>query len=178
MSRTLYVVVCGAGPAARVGRLITYAHGTGWAVQVLATAAAVDHFLDLDDLARMTGRPVRTGYRQPGTPSSLVQADAVVVAPATYNTINKWAAGIGDTYVLSVLAELTGMRVPIAAVPFVNTAFAANPVFHRSVGSLREAGVKVLFGPGGFEPHPPRTGDGAIERFPWHAAVNAVTPPV
>ena len=177
MSRTLYAVVCGAGPAAQVGRLITYAQGRGWSVQILATSAAVEHFLDLGSLEQITGRPVRTGYRTAGGPSSLTQADAVVVAPATYNTVNKWAAGISDTYVLSILAELTGLRLPVAALPFVNTALAANPVFGRSVSSLREAGVNVLFGPGGFEPHPPRTGAEGVERFPWHVAVDAVTRP-
>jgi hypothetical protein len=39
------------------------------------------------------------------------------VAPATYNTINKWAQGISDTYPLSVLAELIGLSVPTVVVP-------------------------------------------------------------
>lgn len=73
----------------------------------------------------------------------------MIVAPATYNTINKWAAGIADTYVLTQLAELTGLGVPIVVLPFVNTALAANRVFLRSVEELRQAGVTVLFGDGG-----------------------------
>jgi phosphopantothenoylcysteine synthetase/decarboxylase len=73
----------------------------------------------------------------------LPPADAVIVAPATYNTINKWAAGIADTYVLTQLAELTGLGLPIAVLPFVNTALAANRVFHWSVAELRAAGVTV-----------------------------------
>jgi phosphopantothenoylcysteine synthetase/decarboxylase len=98
-----------------------------------------------------------------------------VVAPATYNTINKWAAGISDTYVLSVLAEVTGLELPIAVLPFVNTALATNAVFGRSVAQLRAAGVRVLLGPGEFEPHPPRTGDSRVPGFPWHLALDAVT---
>ena len=88
--------------------------------------------------------------------------------------INKWAGGIADTYTLSVLAEVTGMAVPIAALPFVNTAFAANAAFQRSVAQLRAAGVTVLLGPGAFEPHPPRTGDSKLHTFPWHLALDAV----
>ena len=35
------------------------------------------------------------------------------MAPATYNTINKWAAGIADTYPLTQLAELTGGKLMV-----------------------------------------------------------------
>jgi hypothetical protein len=172
--RSLYVVVCGAGPAGKVGRLVELAQARDWTVQILATDAAVEHFLDLPVLEELTGRAVRTRYRRPDEPNTLPGADAVVVAPATYNTINKWAAGISDTYVLSMLAELTGMHVPIAVLPFVNTALAANAMFERSVADLRAAGVTVLFGPGGFEPHPPRTGDAKIESYPWGLALEAI----
>jgi flavoprotein len=48
--------------------------------------------------------------------------DAIVVAPATFNTINKWAAGISDTLVLGLLTEAIGKRLPVVALPFVNAA--------------------------------------------------------
>ena len=99
--------------------------------------------------------------------------DAVIVAPATYNTINKWAAGIADNYVLTQLAELTGLGVRIVVLPFVNQALARNHVFVQSADTLRSAGVRVLLGPGEFEPHPPRTGDTAMETYPWRLALKA-----
>lgn len=98
----------------------------------------------------------------------------MIVAPATYNTINKWAAGIADTYVLTQLAELTGLGVPIVVLPFVNTALAANRVFQRSVEELRHAGVTVLLGEGGFVPHPPRTGGSRLDAYPWQLALETV----
>ena len=108
--------------------------------------------LDLDALADQTGRPVRTDYH---SADRLPRADAVIAAPATYNTINTWAAGIADTYPLTLLAELTGIALPIVVLPFVNSALAANRVFTRNIEDLQTAGVQVLFGPGQFEPHPP-----------------------
>ena len=93
------------------------------------------------------------------------------MAPATYNTINKWAAGIADTYALTQLAELTGLGVRIVALPFVNQALARNQAFTQSVETLRDAGVRVLLGPGQFEPHPPRTGDTALKNYPWNLAI-------
>jgi hypothetical protein len=56
--------------------------------------------------------------------------------------------------------------------PFVNAALAGRAPFRRGVDSLRDEGVRILLGPGGFEPHPPRTGSGPASAFPWHLALN------
>ncbi len=97
------------------------------------------------------------------------------MAPATYNTINnKWARNISDAYPLSLLAELTGLGAPIAVLPFVNSVLAANRVFGRSVDELRAADVRVLYGPGGFEPHPPWTGGRKIASYLWQMALSAI----
>ncbi len=170
----LYSVACGAGPAERVDRLVLGARARGWAVQLFATATARRYFLDVPALEQLLGSPVRTSYT--GAGQQRPAADAVIVAPATYNTINKWAAGISDTYVLSVLAELTGLGTPIVVVPFVNTALAANRVFLRSLAELRAAGVSVLFGADTIAPHPPRTAQTRIDSYPWHLALDALEP--
>ncbi|WP_158879454.1 flavoprotein [Amycolatopsis anabasis] len=172
--QVLYLVVCGAGPAKRIDVMVRLAQEEGWVVHCIATPAAAEHFLDLAALAELTGNPVRTTYRKAGD-RSLPPADAVIVVPATYNTINKWAAGIADTYALNQLAELTGLGVRIVVLPFVNRALAANRVFVRSVEALRAEGVRVLFGPGEFEPHPPRTGDRVLDTYPWKLALAAAT---
>ncbi|WP_433169141.1 flavoprotein [Kribbella sp. CA-247076] len=168
----LQLFICGAGPAKRVHELIALSHDGGLDVYCVATESAVEHFLDTDSLEQLTGHPVRTTYRRSGT-TPTPQPDAVIVAPATYNTINKWAAGIADNYVLTQLAELMGLGVRIVVLPFVNQALASNLSFVRSVEALREAGVRVLLGPGEFEPHPHRTGDIALERYPWALALKS-----
>jgi hypothetical protein len=40
---------------------------------------------------------------------SVPEADAVLAAPLTFNTINKWAAGISDTLALGLLSSSTRM---------------------------------------------------------------------
>ena len=134
--------------------------------------AAVEYFLDVPALTALTGHPVRTAYRT-SEDQSLPRADTIVVAPATYNTINKWTAGIADNYVLNQLAELTGLGAHIVVLPFVNQGLVANRVFIRSVEELRQAGVRILFGPGEFEPHLPRTGSTALDSYPWDLALAA-----
>jgi phosphopantothenoylcysteine synthetase/decarboxylase len=170
--RVLSVIVCGAGPATAISTLIALAQGRGWIVQIIATPAALN-FFDQADVEKQTGNPVKSQYSKPGTPRSRIP-DAIVVAPATYNTINKWAQGISDTYALGVLAELTSLDIPIVVLPFVNSALASRAPFRRSIDSLRDEGVQVLLGPGGFEPHPPRTGGSVIDAYPWSVALDKV----
>jgi phosphopantothenoylcysteine synthetase/decarboxylase len=172
-TRVLYVVVCGAGPASHVNRLVDLAHERGWAVQVIATPSALD-FIDVDQLQTLTGNRVRSQYRKPGEPRSK-PADAIIVAPATYNTINKLAAGISDTYALGVLAEAPGLSIPVVILPFVNSALAGREPFKRSVDALRSEGfVLLLEEEGGVVPHEPGTGEAEMECYPWGLALDWV----
>ncbi|MFG1614512.1 flavoprotein [Nonomuraea wenchangensis] len=163
--KVLYVIVCAAGPAPYVGRLVTLAQDAGWTVQIIATPLALD-FIDVAELEKQTGRPVRSQYRKPDEPRS-PRVDAIIVAPATYNTINKFAQGIADTYALGVLSEAPGLGIPVVILPFVNTALAARAPFQHSVDQLRAEGVRVLLGSGQFEPHPPSSGAERIDSYPW-----------
>ena len=174
--RSLCLIVCGAGPAPHVGTLISLAQADGWTLQLVATAAAVP-MLDLPALEAAVGSPVRTDYSGNGTgPRTRSSApDAVIIAPATYNTINKLAVGINDTYPLNVAAEAIGRPTPVVVLPFVNTALAARRPFADAVRHLRDEGVRVLLGPGQWNPHPPGTGGQHIAQFPWQAALEAAT---
>lgn len=168
--RVLSIVVCGAGPAREIATFVKQALDRGWTVQVIATPAALE-FFDPAAVEALTCTPVRSQYSAPGAPRSRIP-DAIAVAPATYNTINKWALGISDTYALGVLAEQTGMDLPIVVLPFVNAALASRAPFQRSVKVLRAEGVSILLGPGGIEPHPPHTGGSLIDIYPWHLALD------
>ncbi|MFD0655662.1 flavoprotein [Thermocatellispora tengchongensis] len=117
-----------------------------WQVRVIATEMG-RRFIDAEELARRTGDRVRTGFRMPDEPDELPAADAVVVAPATFNTINKWANGIADSFPVGLLCELMGFGVPILAVPLLKDALARHMAFSRSLDALREMGVRVLFDP-------------------------------
>jgi phosphopantothenoylcysteine synthetase/decarboxylase len=171
--RVLYIVTC-ATPAARdIGKLVTLAQAAGWRPSVIATPMAL-RFIDQPALEAQTGYPVRSDYKQPGSPDVLPPADAIVVGGASFNTINKWAAGISDTLALGLLTESIGLGLPLAALPFLNAAQAAHPAFARSVKELRDAGVKILLGSAGYEPHVPHQGSKYLDRYPWHVVLAAV----
>jgi phosphopantothenoylcysteine decarboxylase len=173
----LYALVCGSPMARDVGILVDHAQRDGWEVCVITTPDG-RKFVDVAALQRQTGHPVRTDYKNPGDPDVLPPADAMIVAPATVNTVNKWAAGITDTLVLGLLVEGYGYGVPTAVVPYTNRVMALHPTLHESLAKLRDWGVHVLYG----DEVCRLGGPGQTERyrgqFPWRRALQTVSNPL
>lgn len=142
----LYIVACGAYASGHLAEFIAFAQDKDWDVCVIATAEGTK-FMDAARLAELTGHPVRSQYKQPDEPDVLPPPDAFVVAPATFNTINKWANGISDTLALGLLNEALGMGLPIIAAPWPNAGLLRHPAFQRSVADLREWGVRIILDP-------------------------------
>ncbi|WP_328826456.1 flavoprotein [Streptomyces ureilyticus] len=142
----LYLIVCAAQVAENVGELITLAQERGWDVGVIATPPATG-FFDTAAVEKQTGRMIRSAWRSPGDPRPFPAPDAVLVAPATFNTLNKWAAGIADTLALGTLCEAYGLGVPIAVLPSIGEALTVHPAYQESLTRLRGMGVR-FGGPG------------------------------
>jgi phosphopantothenoylcysteine synthetase/decarboxylase len=172
-TRVLYVIACGAPPTSEAGRLVSLAQDRGWDTCVL-TSPSGRRFADVGALEKQTGHPVRSEYKNPGEPDVLPEPDAIIVAPATVNTINKWAAGICDTLALGILVEAIGKLLPIVAVPFTNRAHAAHPAFGENVAKLRSWGVTVLFDQDLTVLPDPGTGSSQLDLFPWRQALEAI----
>lgn len=169
----LYLIVCGSSAARGAREGVRLAQREGWKVCVVATPDGLK-FIDAPALAELTGYPVRHAYKDPDDPDVLPAADAMLVAPATVNTINKWAAGIADTLALGLIVEGLGTGMPIVAVPFTNEAMARHPAFSRNIDALRQWGVAVLYGDGEVPAFPPGAGDSKVDNFPWRLALDAV----
>lgn len=149
----LYLIVCGSRVAGRIDGLIIAAQKAGWDVCIIATPKAMN-FIDKDALEELTGRPVRNDYKRPEDPDIFPPANALIAFPATFNTINKWAAGISDTLALGLLNEYTGRKKPVLAIPCVTTGSGldSHPAFARSLSLLHEYGVRVLYDPVTYPP--------------------------
>lgn len=99
----------------------------------------------------------------------------MLLAPATTNTINKWAAGISDTLPLGLLVEGIGAGRPIVAVPFTNQAQAAHPAFAENVAKLRIWGATILWGDDVMPSFGPRGGGpDRVAEFPWQRALESL----
>ena len=164
--RFLYIVVCASGVADDVGKLIQAAHESDWEVGVIATPNALP-LIDVPAIEAQTGYPIRSAWRTPDQPRPLPPADAIVVAPATLNTITKWASGHADTLALGILTEAYGLNIPTAVLPYINSAQAAHPAYARSVEQLAVMGVRF----GSYQPHRPKAGGGR-DHFDWTEALD------
>ena len=112
-----------------------------------------------------------TDHREPGTDKRLPRPDAVVVAPGTFNTVNRPAPGIADTYALTFLCESLGERRDIVVVPFLKRALTRRPARGTSLEVLRQAGVQLIDphtgNPGATTPIESGTGDAVAAAFQW-----------
>ncbi len=170
VARQLSVVVCGAAPTAEVGVLVRLAQQRSWAVRAIPTPDALS-FVDAAVLESMTGNTIEVGYRSPSAVRP-PRPDAVIVAPATFNTVNKAALGITDTHALGVIAEAIGRAIPVVMVPWLNAPLAARAPFLRSLAQLRDEGVRILLREDAAAPRPFGVEISDIDAFPWQLAVD------
>jgi phosphopantothenoylcysteine synthetase/decarboxylase len=168
----LYAITTGATPAQHVDQLVALAQRDGWDVCVICSPDGRP-FIDADRLASITGHTVRSTYKDPAAPDELPPADGMIVAPATCNTLAKWAAGISDTLHLGLVVEAVGKHLPVVAVPFSNRAQISFPAVQAAMASLADWGVTVVRDEASvsFEPG---NGAEAAAAFPWARAWNAL----
>ncbi|MEV0090072.1 flavoprotein [Streptomyces sp. NPDC050738] len=174
----LGVVGTGAGgvEALRTG-LVEPALDRGWQVAVTLTPTAGEWLRALGEVEKLedlTGLPVRDAPRLPGEARPHPPVDCFVVAPASANTVAKLAAGIADNQALTQVGEAIGtLDLPVVIFPRINAAHARHPAWNRHIEALREADVRLVYGPEVwplFEPREATPGRG----LPWGAVLNMV----
>jgi phosphopantothenoylcysteine decarboxylase len=166
LQRILYWIMCAAPPVRDWEDAAGQLQEDGWDLYAIPTETAAS-WLDIGRLTEVTGHRVRSRLRMPDETDELPAADAVLVAPATFNTLNQWAAGINDSLPLGLLNELLGLRIPIVVAMYCKAALAAHPAYRPNVALIQQAGATVLEGE-----HSITIEDGA---FSWMAIRDALT---
>jgi phosphopantothenoylcysteine synthetase/decarboxylase len=87
--------------------------------------------------------------------------------------VAKIATGIADNQALTQVGEALGtLGLPVVIFPRVNAAHARHPAWERHLSALREAQVRLVYGPDVWPLYEPR--EGAAERsIPWAAVLDA-----
>lgn len=141
------VVAVGGGIAAyKVCQVVSRLVQRGCGVTVTMTDAGTRFVTPLTFQA-LTRRQVFTtmwaieGYYDPQHLSLTERADLFLVAPATANLIGKFAAGIADDLVSTLMI---GRDCPALMAPAMNTRMWENPVVQRNVATLRELGYTFV----------------------------------
>ncbi|WP_326698088.1 flavoprotein [Streptomyces sp. NBC_01754] len=169
---TPYLFCAAAPPLHYVAGAIEDAQARGWTVRLGLTPTAAAWLEDhLGGLEALTGNRVRSTYRRPGDASGWPAPDVIHFAPITANSLNAWALGLTPSWPVGVVVQAAGKGTPMVAMPCVNQALAAHPQVDRSVAALRDMGVTVLYGEGGWAPNP--SGQGRPTEYPWHLVTDA-----
>lgn len=142
-ARVAYVIACSAPPVFDLAHFLGLLLERSWDPYVILTPTAAT-WVDVESLADASVHSVRVDPRTPAAPDPLPPANAVIAAPLTFNSLNKWAAGISDTLALGLLNEALGLGLPIIAAPCIKEALRRHPAYSSSVDRLRSAGITVL----------------------------------
>ena len=117
---------------------------SGLDVTVVPTRAALD-MVGRTTWEALTGKPVHSDVIDDAAGVAHVrigqEADLVIVAPATANTIAKIRGGIADNLLTSAILVAT---CPVIVAPAMHTEMWLNPATQENVAVLRERGLTVL----------------------------------
>lgn len=142
----LLFILSGSIACAKACDAISLLVQAGHRVRVVATVPAL-RFVGATTLEGLTGSAVLSDMFAPGTALEHIEltrwADAVVLCPATANTINRLAAGLADD-LAGALFLAHDRTKPWLVVPAMNPAMWAHPATQSSARRLSEWGVRVL----------------------------------
>lgn len=161
------LVVCGAPLAGRAVDLAEALAAAGSQVDLVGTPAATA-WIDHDEAVARLGSAPRVDFRVPAQPKTSADPDTVLVCPASFNTVNKVAAGVADNYATALVCEAIGMRTPTLVAPMINNKLWGHPGLSSSFARLRDAGVRFLdirTGDQGLAPVESGTGDLLVRDF-------------
>ena len=148
------VGVSGGIAAYKAAELVRALQGDGFEVEVAMTRSA-EQFITPLTFAALTGRPVFTSLwedrgDQPRAGSTnfeiehisvATQIDALVVAPATANTMAKFAHGTADDFLSTLYLATTA---PVLMAPAMNVNMWQHAATQANVAVLRARGVRIV----------------------------------
>jgi len=148
-SLTGYEVLVGVGggiAAYKVCTVVSHLVQRGCGVTVAMTDAGTK-FVGPATFQALSGRQVFTtlwqsqDYYDPQHLTLTEVADLFLVAPATANLIGKFASGIADDLVSTLMMGRDG---PVMLAPAMNTRMWENPVLQRNIQTLRDFGYLFI----------------------------------
>lgn len=147
--RRILLALCGGIAAYKSAELARRFTKAGCEVQVVMTDSAL-RFIGAQTFQALTGKPVRSSLWDEAAEAAMGHIelarwpDAIVIAPATANTLAKIAHGFADD-LLTTLVLATDK--PIFVAPAMNRLMWANAATQANMSTLRSRGFKLI-GPG------------------------------
>lgn len=146
MTKKILFQLTGSIAAYKACQVISKLAQQGHHVQVVASKAALE-FVGEPTLEGLSGRAVVSDLWEAGRAMDHIHlvrwADLIVLAPASANTVNKLAQGVGDD-LITTMALAHDFTKPFLIAPAMNTAMYAHPTTQASLRKLTEIGYQVL----------------------------------
>jgi phosphopantothenoylcysteine decarboxylase/phosphopantothenate--cysteine ligase len=142
--RRILVGVTGGVAAYKAAYLVRRLVEQGADVRVMMTESAGE-FVGAQTFAAITGHPVASdlfGAASVSPHTELARwAEAVIIAPATANTLAKVTHGLADELVSATLLATTA---PVVVAPAMHTEMWANPATRRNIAALEKDGHTMV----------------------------------
>ena len=145
-NKTIVLGITGGIAAYKAADIASKLTQAGAAVEVVMTESATKLITPLT-LRNITGRPVVTDMFELASEYSVEHialaeaADAVLIAPATANTIAKLAVGIADNMLGCVVLAT---RAPVVIAPSMNDNMYQNSITQENLSRLKERGFTMV----------------------------------
>lgn len=144
------VGVCGGVAAYKAAEIVRSLQDRGVAVQVALTASA-ERFITAQTFRALTGRSVYTSLWEQASVNpedgaiehiAVAQSvDAVLIAPATANTLARLANGFADDF---LTATCLATIAPLTIAPAMNVNMWQHPATQANLQTLRERGAHIV----------------------------------
>lgn len=142
----LLFILTGSIALYKVMNVLSHFKKLNYQIKVVATESALK-FVGLSTIEGLTSEKVHVDLYANGSNMDHIHlirwADAVVVAPATANYINKLANGLADD-LASTLFLAHDFTKPFAVFPAMNTKMYQHPSTQKSITLLKSWGVEIL----------------------------------
>lgn len=145
MGKNILLCVTGSIAAYKSVEIARRLTGSGNSVSVVMSGAAT-HFISPLTFETVTGNKVYSDlFDEPLSHIILPEnADLLLIAPATANIIGKFASGIADDLLSTILLAYEG---PVIIAPAMNSKMFSNPIVKKNIKTLSKLGISFI-GPG------------------------------
>lgn len=144
--KKILLCVCGGVAAYKAADLTRQLRKAGARVQVAMTASALQ-FVGAATFQALSGQPVRSSLWDAQAEAAMGHIelarwpDAIVIAPATANTLAKLAYGLADDLVSTLCLASTA---PILAAPAMNQRMWLHPATQANIAVLQSRGLAMV----------------------------------
>lgn len=142
-SKIIYVIATGAKKIDKLPELITLLDHYQADVYLLTSKVAYRMMQStrlIEELENLN-LTIVTDY---GHPFELPREDLIVIAPCTFNSLQKLSTGISDNYILTIAANAIARKTPVVIAPAFNELW-HHPRTAVAIQTLTEWGIRVVW---------------------------------